>query len=135
MSTTTNNPVFPKDLKYSFSGNTIEVYSVNLKVGSLELKFQSPEVVVNGTSVEIKQKKPIYVCICMIPERSVSELNSWYRCCDMDCDDHDFIPRDLVKFPEMMLYDLPAIKWFSAEDLSTSILDLWKCWEAIQQHF
>nr|WBF71181.1 hypothetical protein [Megavirus caiporensis] len=135
MSAIINNPVFPQHLKYSFSGNTIEVYSTNLKVGSVELKLQKPEVIINGTSVEIKQKDPIFICVCMVPERSIPELNDWYRCCDMNCDDHDFIPFDLVKFPEDILYDLPAIKWVSKENLDTSISDLWKCWEAIQQHF
>ncbi|AEQ32575.1 hypothetical protein [Megavirus chiliensis] len=120
MNTTINNLVLPQNLKYSFNGNIIEIYSTNLKVGSVELKLQ---------------KDPIFICICMVPERSIPKLNDWYRCCDNDCDDHDFIPYDLVHFPDEILYDLPAIKWVSKEDLGTSISDLWKCWEAIQQHF
>ncbi|AVG45813.1 hypothetical protein [Acanthamoeba polyphaga mimivirus] len=135
MNTTINNLVLPQNLKYSFNGNIIEIYSTDLKVGSIELKLQKPEVVFNGTSVEIKQKDPIFICICMVPERSIPKLNDWYRCCDNDCDDHDFIPYDLVHFPDEILYDLPAIKWVSKKDLGTSISDLWKCWEAIQQHF
>uniref|UniRef100_A0A6G6ACP6 Uncharacterized protein n=1 Tax=Borely moumouvirus TaxID=2712067 RepID=A0A6G6ACP6_9VIRU len=132
---TTKNQVFSKDLKYSFSGSTIEVFSGDLKVGSVELQPPKLEATVNGTSVEVKQKDPGFVCICMIPERAVQGINSWYRCCINDCEDHDFIPYDLVKFPDEMLYDLPAIKWYSRKDLGTSISDLWTCWEAIQQHF
>ncbi|AQN68767.1 hypothetical protein [Saudi moumouvirus] len=115
---TTKSQVITKNLKYSFSGNTVEVYSGDLKVGS----------------VEINQKDPVCICICMIPERAVEDLNSWYRCCMNDCDDHDHMP-DSVKFPDEMLYDLPAIKWYSRKDLGNSISDLWNCWEAIQQHF
>ncbi|ANB50218.1 hypothetical protein [Powai lake megavirus] len=135
MNTNTNNLALPQNLKYSFNGNIIEIYSTDLKVGSVELKLQKPEVIVKGTSIEIKQKEPLFICICMVSERSIPELNDWYRCCDLNCEDHDFIPCDFVKFPDEILYDLPAIKWFSDKDLGTSISDLWKCWEAIEQHF
>nr|AEX63323.1 hypothetical protein mv_R1121 [Moumouvirus Monve] len=132
---TTKSQVFSKNLKYSFSGNTVEVYSGDLKVGSVEIQLPKLEAIYNASSVEIKQKDPVCICICMIPERAVEKINSWYRCCMNDCNDHDFIPFGLVKFPDEILYDLPATKWYSRKDLGTSISDLWNCWEAIQQYF
>ncbi|AGC01563.1 hypothetical protein H012_gp903 [Acanthamoeba polyphaga moumouvirus] len=129
------NQVFYKNLKYYFSASTIEVYSGDLKVGSVEFQLPKLEATTNGSTVEIKQKDSVFICICIVPERAVEKLNSWYRCCMNDCDDHDFIPHDLVQFPDEILYDLPAIKWYSRKDLGTSISDLWNCWEAIQQYF
>lgn len=104
-----------KDLKYTISGNTISVYIINLKIGS----------------IENRQKDTGFICICMVPDNLIDELIDWYQSCDYE--DDDFLSFNLLQIPEEIFNDPPEIQYTSHKDLETSVKDLHECWTAMQK--
>ncbi|AVL94422.1 hypothetical protein ma35 [Moumouvirus australiensis] len=102
-----------EDLKYTISGNTILVYYNDLKIGY----------------VKCKQNAKSFVCTCLVPTKLIQELINWHESCDYA---DDFLSFNLLEYPEEISYDPPSMDWTSHKDLESSIIDLYKCWKAMQ---
>ncbi|BCS82517.1 hypothetical protein QLL95_gp0028 [Cotonvirus japonicus] len=111
----------PSHLKIVTSGNVTEIRAGDLTIGS----------------VKHDRHSRIHTSECHVPARNVNQFTSWLYCDDLDCVEHNSIPKG-VQFPELVKEDGdngngPSIIWTSRADLNTALSELWVCWQTVHQ--
>ncbi|AEQ33149.1 hypothetical protein [Megavirus chiliensis] len=106
-----------KNLNYHPEGNKLGITIGDLKVGS----------------IEFVRKTGCLKSECYYPLKWHEELNSWYRCCDNNCQEDHPVPEG-VPFPTQINYNIQSLEWIEEKDadLTQAITRIWNTYQLLQ---